>query len=63
MTRCYPSPEQPENVLCLDIPEEVLEDLYARWAAVDQLIRSLEDYQRRRPPGVGKCISFSVARK
>jgi len=58
MTRCFSSPQQLDNVLCINVPEKVLESLYARWEVVDKLIRSLEDYQRARPDGGGKCLSF-----
>jgi len=60
MTRCFPSPEQQlDAVLTLDVPDELLERLYARWAAVNNLIRTLEDYQERCPMGDGKCLSFA----
>ncbi len=58
MTRCFSSPKQLDAVVTLDAPEELLESLYARWATVNNLIRSLENYQERRPIGDGKCLSF-----
>ena len=59
MTRCFPSPKQLfENVPCIEMQEQVLQNLYARWAAINNLIRSLEDYQQRRPDGGGECIPF-----
>ena len=64
MTRCFPSPQQLNNdVLCINVPDEVLENLYARLEVVDKLIRSLEDYEHARPNRGGKCVSFSEAMK
>ncbi len=63
MTRCLPSPQQPDNVLRINIPEQMLDNLYARWLVVDRLIRSLEDYQQARPQGGGECLSFSAGSK
>jgi len=63
MTRCFPSPQQLDDALCVNIPDQILESLYARLEAVDELIRSLEDYQQIRPQGGGKCLSFIAATK
>jgi hypothetical protein len=63
MARCFPSPQQLEDVLCINIPDQILENLYARLQVVDKLIRSLEDYQRVGPEGGGKCLSFIAGTK
>ena len=63
MTRCSASPQQLDDVLCINIPDQILENLYARWEVVNQLIRSLEDYQQVRPEGGGKRLSFIAATK
>jgi hypothetical protein len=63
MPRCFPSPQQLEDVLCINVPDQVLENLYARLQVVDKLIRHLEDYQRVGPKGGGKRLSFIAATK
>ena len=42
---------------------EALRRLYARKEAVDDLIRSLEDYQRITPTRSADCIPLSAAEK
>ena len=42
---------------------EALQRLYARKNAVDDLIRSLEDYQRITPSRSADCIPLTVAEK
>jgi hypothetical protein len=45
------------------IRRRALERLYERKAAVEDLIRSLEDYQRSKEPVRAECIPFSAVRK
>ena len=40
-----------------------LERLYERWSVVDNLIQSLEDYQREPERPLAECIPISVGRK
>jgi hypothetical protein len=40
-----------------------LDRLYERKAAVEDLIRSLEDYQRTTQPKPGVCVPFIAPRK
>jgi hypothetical protein len=42
---------------------KALESLYARRDAVDELIRSLENYQRSSVPGRAECVPFSAGEK
>ena len=63
MARCFPSPQQLDNVLCINVPDQILENLYARLQAVDKLIRTLEDYQRVGPKSSGKCLFFIAGTK
>jgi hypothetical protein len=42
---------------------EALERLYQRREAVDDLIRSLENYQRRFAPRKAECIPLSAAER
>ncbi len=46
-----------------DSRREALERLYARKEAVDELIRSLENYQRFGAIEPAECIPFSVGAK
>ncbi len=43
--------------------KEALERLYARRDAVDDLIRSLENYERCQPLRKGECLPFSAAER
>lgn len=40
-----------------------LERLYERWNVVDNLIQSLEDYQREGGEQLAKCIPITAGRK
>ena len=46
-----------------DIRRDALMRLYARKAAVDDLIRSLENYQKTVPTRKAECIPFSAGMK
>ena len=46
-----------------DLRRDALARLYERRDAVDNLIRSLEDYQRSRVESRPACIDISVARR
>jgi hypothetical protein len=51
------------RLLAVDmIRKRALERLYARRSAVDDLIRSLENYQQCKSPSMAGCVEFKVAR-
>ena len=61
-----PSPNSNERsrLLSMDaVRRRALERLYERKMAVEDLIRSLEDYQRCREESAVVSVSFSAARK
>jgi hypothetical protein len=43
--------------------QRALERLYERWAVVDTLIQSLEDYQRSGRAKPAECIEITAAKK
>jgi hypothetical protein len=45
------------------IRRRALERLYERKAAVEDLIRSLEGYERTTHPKMGECVSFNAPLK
>lgn len=45
------------------IRRRALDRLYARKAAVEDLIRSLEDYERANRPRAAECIPFNASQK
>jgi hypothetical protein len=56
------SPDEWNRHRAIDqIRREALERLYARKHAVDDLIRSLENYQRCDPPRKTECVAFNAA--
>ena len=66
MPLTLPSPASAERSRLLPVNElrrEALARLYERRDAVDNLIRSLEDYQRSRVETRPSCIDISVARR
>ena len=65
MTLALPAPSSAERSRLLStdhIRQRALERLYERRAAVDDLIRSLEEYQRVKGRRRAQCIEFSAAR-
>ena len=58
------STEERSRLLSMDlIRSRALERLYQRRAAVQNLIRALEDYQESREARMAQCVSFSSVRK
>lgn len=52
------------RLLCVSyLRQRALERLYARRDAVDDLIRSLENYNRAQENPTSECLEFSSARK
>ena len=45
------------------IRRRALDRLYERKAAVEDLIRSLESYERTNRPAAGECVPFIAPRK
>ena len=63
MTLALPAPSSAERSRLLStdhIRRRALERLYERRAAVDDLIRSLEEYQRAKGRRRAPCIEFSA---
>ena len=61
-----PHPESAERSRLLvvdEIRQRALGRLYARREAIDDLIRSLEDYQRTQDAPMAECLEFSTGRK
>lgn len=57
-----PSSDERSRVISGDyIRSRALDRLYERKAAVEDLIRSLEEYQRTNSPRRAECIEFSAA--
>ena len=56
------SPERSRLLALNLIRERTLERLYERRAAVDDLIRSLEEYQRANEPRKAECAELSAER-
>jgi hypothetical protein len=66
MPIALPSPTSDERSRMISgdfIRNRALDRLYERKAAVEDLIRSLEDYQRSNVPRRAECIEFSAPRK
>ena len=66
MTIPLPSPQSAERSRLLSadlVRRRALERLYERRAAVEHLIRSLENYQRTTVGRRADCVEFSVERK
>jgi hypothetical protein len=60
----FPSPSSPERsrLLAVDhIRRRALERLYRRRCAIDELIRSLEEYQLAQESVPGECASLRTA--
>jgi hypothetical protein len=54
----------PRQTNCDDaVRRRALERLYERWSVVDNLIQSLEDYQREGGGQLAECISINAGRK
>lgn len=45
------------------IRRRALDRLYERKAAIEDLIRSLEDYERVNRPRAAECVPFNASRK
>jgi len=61
-----PAPDSAERsrLLCVSyLRQRALERLYARREAVDDLIRSLENYNQAQEDPVSECLEFSSGRK
>lgn len=61
-----PSPDSTERSRLLSVSylrQRALERLYARRDAVDDLIRSLENYSQTPNAPAGECLQFSSGRK
>jgi hypothetical protein len=61
-----PSPasvERTRGFAVNSLRRQALERLYRRRDAVDNLIRSLEDYQRANTSGRATCVDITVARR
>jgi hypothetical protein len=61
-----PAPTTPERVRLLSmdsIRQRALERLYERRAAVDNLIQSLEDYERAKESRGANCIDITSRRR
>ena len=57
----FPSSAERYRMVSIDlIRRRALDRLYERRAAVDDLIRSLENYQRAQEPRAAECIEFRV---
>jgi hypothetical protein len=56
------SAERFRRLAVAEMRRDALDRLYAKRAAVDDLIRSLESYQRAGAPPSGECIEFTAAR-
>ena len=59
----FPTPSSAERIRLISsdfIRARALERLYERKAAVEDLIRSLQDYQRSNAPRRAECIEFSA---
>jgi hypothetical protein len=61
-----PSADSAERTRILavnEMRERALERLYERRAAVEDLIRSLEIYEKAQSPSMAECLDFSSGRK
>lgn len=60
----YPDSEERSRLLAVDeIRRRALERLYLKRTAVEDLIRSLECYQRSQGTPAAECLEFSTGRK